>query len=299
MLVACLSSNSPLARSFKALPSIKWITPNFSSFLSGEYKLFLNDEVKGNPVLIIANLSENFESSLLKLLLLIDTIKNKGAGRIFLFIPYLNYMRQDKITHDCFTISAKVIATILSSSPIDQIITLDIHSSLAASYFAPSLQSISFFDIFKKHLNLLERSAILIAPDQGAQERVSLASQNLDLEFAVLDKQRIENQQCRSRLCSGEVRGKNCVILDDILDSGNTLKAAAKELRDRGASSVKAFITHRMVTSYHLNAHELNLDELIIANDCSAAGESSSLLQEEIADLVWKQIEFKLLATAI
>ena len=178
------ASGRALAQKLATILASPIYTPNFNLHKSGEYKVLLEHPTKNRDVLIVADMNNNFTESLLKLLLLIDAVKNQGARKIMLFVPYLSYMRQDKSSANCSAISAKVIAQIISKSAIDLFITLDLHSPLAANYFTCKLINISFFDIFSDYLLGLSKDTIIVSPDQGALFRTNKIATKLGLATA-------------------------------------------------------------------------------------------------------------------
>jgi len=259
------AGNSRLALAIAAKLSLKCIKPGFKEFACGEYAVSIEQNLTGESLLVIGAADRQVDENYMKLLLLLDALKNKGAVSIILFLPYISYSRQDRATLDNDATSARVIANLLNSSPINQLVTLDIHSKQTASYFTKNLYNISAFDLFGELVRGLG-DCVIIAPDKGAGARAQIFAAELGLDIALIDKQRIGNK-VSSVLIKGEVLGKKCVIIDDIIDSGNTVKEAALLLRNNGVISLSAFITHGLFSeNIPEDLQSLGLDELWITD---------------------------------
>jgi ribose-phosphate pyrophosphokinase len=272
MLIVSLEPINHIAQSCASYLEASLYYPDFQTYSLGECKLKWEVDTKNSDVLIVAQMYHDFSDSLLKLLILIDAMQNQGVGKIIIFVPYLSYMRQDKLTALCSAVGAKIVAQIMSAN-IDVLITLDIHSNIAASYMKCPLLSISSYDLFKNMLSQYSKSTLLVAPDSGASARVQNAAEQLGMDYIVLHKQRLQDRQCEIFMETQAANGRDCIIIDDILDSGNTIKAAAQKLRQSGARSVHAFVTHRILdTVANYKAADLYLESLVSALNLDRSG---------------------------
>ena len=289
MVIVPGSTSSVLAASLARLVGVPVITPCVTRFSDGEINLEFPQSFvpfQGHVVLL-QSLCSPAGDNLLELVLTADAARHAlTPSRITAIIPYLCYSRQDRVMRrvesgETFVsaLSAKVIANVISRSCIDHVVTVDLHSSQAAGFFDIQFTSISACDVFVDCLEgspLMER-LVVVAPDYGALGRVrafvnALSSRyNVNsIQVAMVDKYRESPGVSEVMHVVGNVRDRNCLILDDIVDSGGTLCNAAAALKARGAISVHGFITHGVLSG---KAHETieasELDSLVVTNTIS------------------------------
>lgn len=216
-------------------------------FEDGELRVRLEGSLERENVLIVQSTSKPAHDSLMELLLLVDAAKNAGARSITALIPYFGYSRQnnDKILNE--PVSARLVAKLLEAAGIDRLVTLDLHAKNIEDFFTIDVHNVETTNLFADFLR--EKSNLMIvSPDEGGKERAKKLAGLLDVPYAVITKTRNTNGTCKMETISAEVKNYNCVLVDDIVNTGNTLCKAAEMLIERGALSVNAFVTHAVLS---------------------------------------------------
>jgi ribose-phosphate pyrophosphokinase len=209
-------------------------------FPSGEYLSKIHHPISSNEeVIIVGSMAPPTNDHLMKLVSIIDAARNSGARNITLIAPYLGYSRQNSMEPPYSSIGMKIIAQILEAVGVTRLITVDIHSLESLHYFSIEVIHISVVEILSYYSSILNLDNVtIIAPDKGSSERLK----NLSSNIITMSKTR-KNNEIYMEL-NGDVEGKNCLIIDDIIDSGNTMEAAVKSLKANKAGSIKAYCTH-------------------------------------------------------
>jgi ribose-phosphate pyrophosphokinase len=209
-------------------------------FPSGEYLSKIYHPISSDEeVIITGSMAPPTNDSLMELVSMIDAARNSGAKNITLITPYLGYSRQDSIELPYSSIGMKMIAQILEAVGVTRLITVDIHSLESLSYFSIEVIHISVIEILSYYSSILNLDNVtIIAPDKGSEKRLKNVSSNI----ITMSKTR-KDKEIYMEL-NGNVEGKDCLIIDDIIDSGNTIEAAVKCLEVNKAASIKAYVTH-------------------------------------------------------
>ncbi len=207
-------------------------------FHDGELQVFLDGPIDGDTVTIVHSISNPVNDNLMELLLMVDAAKRTGAKHIIAIIPYIAYARQDRLTRNGSALPISLIAKLLETSGVTKIITLDIHSDAALEVFSMPIINLPMIGF-----NELNKYDIMVAPDEGARLRAIGLAEKFGKEYAIISKSRIQNE-CIAVNITGDVRGKKCIIVDDIIDSGKTIRAASNLLIHHGAKSVDAYVSH-------------------------------------------------------
>lgn len=240
------SSNQELAKQIAIDTGYSLLCAKIENFESGELKVQILDKV-GPDVAIIQSTNAPTNNCLMELLLLIDAAKCAGAKNIIAVIPYFGYSRQDKASYEYGPVTLNLIFKMIESAGATKIITLDFHSSLAIQNSNIPIENLSTESIFLPKLKTME-DVVVVSPDAGGVERVKKYSSLLGCNFAVIEKIRDQNNLPIAKKIIGNVKGKNCMIIDDIIDSGNTLCVAAELLSQQGAKNIQAIITHAVLS---------------------------------------------------
>jgi ribose-phosphate pyrophosphokinase len=209
-------------------------------FRSGEYLAKINEAIsQSEEVIIIGSMVPPINDSLMRLVSIIDAVRNSGAKNITLISPYLGYSRQNSIELPYSSIGVKIIAQILESVGITRLITVDIHSLESLRYFSMEVIHINVIEILSYYSSLLNLNNVtIIAPDKGSEMRLK----NLGYNIIAMNKTR--NNNSIDMMLNGDVEGKNCLIIDDIIDSGKTIEAAIKCLKANKARDIRVYCTH-------------------------------------------------------
>ncbi|GHV72638.1 ribose-phosphate pyrophosphokinase [Bacteroidia bacterium] len=237
-------------------------------FSDGEIQPALLQNVRGSDVFIIQSTFAPAEN-LLELMLLVDAAKRASARKIITIIPYFGYARQDRKDRPRVPIGAKLIANLLSSAGISRLITLDMHADQIQGFFDIPVDHVYASQIFLAHIhNNFDTSNIIFAsPDAGGTRRAQTYAKSLGNGFVVCYKLRNRPNEVGTIELLGDVTDKDVILLDDIIDTGNTICKAAKVIRSNGARSVRAMITHPLLTgNAYQNVLNSELDELVVTD---------------------------------
>ena len=186
----------------------------------------------------------------MELLLCIDALKRSSAKNITAVIPYFGYARQDRKVVPRTSISAKLVSNLITKAGADRVVTVDLHAGQIQGFFDIPVDNLFATPIFARHIkkNIKNKNIICVAPDVGGTERARALGKLLDVGLAIVDKRRPAPGKSKVMNVIGNVKGKNSIIVDDIIDSGGTIVNAAQALKDRGAKDVYVYITHGVLT---------------------------------------------------
>jgi ribose-phosphate pyrophosphokinase len=237
-------------------------------FSDGELRVQINEPVREKRVFIIQSLCAPANDNIMELLLLIDAVKRASAKEINVVVPYYAYARQDRKDQPRVPISAKLLAKLLETAGADRIITVDLHAEQIQGFFEIPVEHITALPLFGKYLeNLNLEDLVIVSPDAGGAKRANKLAKKLGAELAIIYKMRPRPNAVEVFDVIGNVEGKNCVIVDDIVDTAGTLVAAADMLLKKGAKSVRACITHGVLSGPAVERlNNSSLEELVITD---------------------------------
>ena len=240
------------------------------TFSDGEVSVKINENVRGKDVYLIQPTCSPTHKNLIELILMVDALRWSSAGRITAVIPYFGYARQDRrVRSERVPISAKVIADILERSGIDRVLTVELHSEQIQGFFDIPVDNIYGTKVMVDDINNQSFSDLLVvSPDVGGVVRSRALAKALDLsDLAIIDKRRDEANKSEVMNVIGEVAEKDCLIVDDMADTCGTLCNAAKALKEKGAKTVTAYITHPVLSGNAIEKiNESTLDQLIVTD---------------------------------
>lgn len=243
---------------------------SLSRFSDGETSLEIMESVRGSDVFVVQSVCEPTNDNLMDLLIMIDALRRASAERITAVIPYYGYARQDRRVRSVrVPITAKLVANMLGTAGVDRVLTVDLHSEQIQGFF-----DIPVDNVYASPLLLLDiyRSKypdlIVVSPDVGGVVRArSVAKQLDDAELAIIDKRRARANQSQVMHIIGDVAGKTCIVIDDMVDTAGTLCNAAGALKKHGAKKVVALTTHAVLSGSALdNIETSELDELVVTD---------------------------------
>ena len=237
-------------------------------FSDGEIAISINESVRGKDCYIIQSTAEPVNDNLMELCIMIDAMKRASAGRINAVIPYYGYGRQDRTAKARDPITAKLVADIIQVAGADRVITMDLHAAQIQGFFnIPTdhlLGAPVLIDYFSKQ-NI--EDLVIVSPDHGSVKRARDFAQHLDTTIAIIDKRRPRPNVSEIMNIIGDIEGKNCVIVDDMVDTAGTICNAANALKERGAKSVKACATHGVLSGPALERIEKSaIEEMVFLN---------------------------------
>ncbi|MGI4776353.1 MAG: ribose-phosphate diphosphokinase [Janthinobacterium lividum] len=242
MKIIAGSTHHGLAKRVASLLDAPLIKPLISRFSDSEFKVQIIDDIRDDDVYIIQSTSEPVNENLVELLLLIDTARCAGANKITAIIPYFGYSRQDHTTYNYGPLPAQLVINLIQHAGAEKVIVIDIHSSSVLKNSTLLIQNLSPSHLFTKLIS--SSSPLIVGPDVGSTDRVQILSSHTGWDFIIFNKIRTFNDNCIISSEAISVEGRDCILIDDIIDTGNTICQAATYLRYRGAASVKAFVTH-------------------------------------------------------
>jgi ribose-phosphate pyrophosphokinase len=251
LLVFSGRSNPPFAKTVCNVLGIPEGNIETSHFSDGEISVEIGDNVRGGDVFVLQSTCAPCNDSLMELLIIIDALKRSSAGRITAAIPYFGYARQDRKVKPRVPITAKLVADMITTAGADRVLTLDLHAGQIMGFFNIPVDNLFALPILVPYLRekYLGSDVTIVAPDVGGVERARLFATRLDnAPIAVIDKRRSGPNMVASMNVVGEVDGKTCIIVDDMVDTGGTLMKAAQTLRDKGATRVVACCVHPVLS---------------------------------------------------
>ena len=264
-----------------------------SQFSDGEVQVEIQENVRGKDVFVIQPTCMPTNDNVMELLIMLDALKRSSAERITAVIPYFGYSRQDRRVRSIrVPISAKVIANLLQVAGADRVLTVDLHADQIQGFFDIPVDNIYaspilLGDVYKRK----DPNLIVVSPDVGGVVRARALAKRLDdADLAIIDKRRPEANKSEVMHIIGEVEGKSCYIIDDLVDTAGTLCAAAKALKEHGATSVRAYATHPVLSGKAIgNLENSVLDELVVTDTIPLRDEAvhcTKIRQVEVAGLV-------------
>ena len=244
------NSNKPLNKKIAKFLKSKLINSSIRKFSDGEIYIEINENIRGNSIFIIQSISSPANDNLMELLLCIDALKRSSAKNITAVIPYFGYARQDRKVVPRTSISAKLVSNLITKAGADRVVTVDLHAGQIQGFFDIPVDNLFATPIFARHVkkNIKNKDIICVAPDVGWTERARALGKLLNVGLAIVDKRRPKPGQSQVMNVIGNVVGKTCIIVDDIIDSGGTIINAAKALKARGAKEVYVYITHGVLS---------------------------------------------------
>lgn len=244
---------------------------SITRFSDGEISVKINENIRGKDVFIVQPTSPPSNDNLIELLILIDAAKRASAGRITAVVPYYGYARQDRKDQPRVPITAKLVANLLVASGIDRLLTIDLHAGQIQGFFdvpVDHLYAVNVFvDYFLKHKI---KNLVVVSPDVGGIKMARAYAKRLGALLAIVDKRRISDTQAEVMHILGEVKGKNVVLVDDLIATGGTIKEAAVALSEKGAKDIYAAVTHPVLCGAALKHMKSSpLKELVVTNTIS------------------------------
>ena len=268
-----------------------------SRFSDGEITVEINENVRGKDVFVLQSTCAPTNDHLMEMMLMIDALKRASAERITAAIPYFGYARQDRRPRSArVAISAKVVANMLQGVGVDRVLIMDLHADQIQGFFDIPVDNIYASPILLGDLNKKQYDNLLIvSPDVGGVVRARALAKCLNCDLAIIDKRRPKANVSEVMHVIGEVENRNCVIMDDIVDTAGTLTKAAEVLKERGAKKVLAYCTHAVLSGPAIQRIiDSPLDELVITDTIplsQAAKDSGKIRQLSCASLLAETIK--------
>ena len=283
-IIACNSSKS-LSEKISEHIGMPLADASLRTFNDREIFVEINENIRGNSIFVIQSVSSPANDNLMELLLCIDALKRSSAKNITAVIPYFGYARQDRKVVPRTSISAKLVSNLIAKAGADRVVTVDLHAGQIQGFFDIPVDNLFATPIFARHVKkkIKTKNLICIAPDVGGTERARALGKLLNVGLAIVDKRRPKAGQSQVMNIIGDVRGKTCIIVDDIIDSGGTIVNAAAALKKRGAKDVHVYVTHGVLSGGAENKiKKSNIKNLVITDTIDNAAKVKNIKNIEV-----------------
>ena len=237
-----------------------------TKFSDGEISVNILESVRGQDIYVIQSTNNPVNDNLMELLIMIDALKRASAGRINAVIPYYGYARQDRKAKARDPITAKLVADLIVAAGADRVLTMDLHANQIQGYFNIPVDHLLGMPILAKYLNEEQmEDLVVVSPDHGSVTRARNLAQMLNCPIAIIDKRRPEPNKSEIMNIIGNIEGKNCIIIDDMIDTAGTICNAANAIKALGAKSVRAAATHAILSGPAVERLEASaIEELVL-----------------------------------
>lgn len=286
-LLTC-NSNKILANKIADHIGIKLLKADVKRFADNEIFVEVQENVRGEDIFVIQSTSYPANDHLMELLIAIDALRRASAKRITAVIPYFGYARQDRKVAPRTPISAKLVANLITSAGADRVLTLDLHAGQIQGFFDIPLDNLYASPVFIRDIteNFPTNNLVIVSPDVGGLVRARGIASKINAELAIVDKRRPVAGVSEVMNIIGDVEGRNCIIVDDMVDSGGTLCNAGEALIQKGANSVSAYVTHGVLSNKaYQRISNSKFKNLVITNSIQPTEEVLSTKNIRIIDI--------------
>ena len=291
------TGNLELSKKIAQNLKLKLVNSNIKRFADGEIYVEINENIRGNSIFVIQSIATPANDNLMELLICIDALRRSSAKNITAVIPYFGYARQDRKVVPRTAISAKLVSNLITNAGAHRIVTVDLHAGQIQGFFDIPVDNLFSTPIFSKHIKkyISNKNIICVAPDVGGVERARALGQKLNVGLAIVDKRRPAPGKSQVMNIVGNVKGKNCLLVDDIIDSGGTIVNAAKALKEKGAKDVYVYVTHGVLSGNAVEQiNNSKIKKLILTdtiNNSNKIKKSSKIVVLSISNLMAEAIK--------
>ena len=274
-LISC-NSNLPLAKAMAEYLGLTLAEATIRRFPDLEIFAEVHENMRGEDVFVVQSTSFPANDNIMELLVVMDAVKRASARRVTAVIPYFGYARQDRKPGPRTPISAKLVANIITRAGADRVLTIDLHAGQIQGFFDIPLDHLYAAPVLVNDIkeNYQGKDLMIVSPDVGGVVRARALAKRLEVDLAIVDKRRERAGVSEVMNIIGDVKGRDCILMDDIVDSGGTLVNAAEALKKQGANSVSAYITHGVLSGGAVARIENSiLQELVITDSIQVTEE--------------------------
>jgi ribose-phosphate pyrophosphokinase len=277
-IVAC-NSNRPLAEAVAAGLNLPLAKASIRRFADMEVFVEIHENVRGEDVFVVQSTSYPTNDNLMELLITLDALRRGSARRITPVIPYFGYARQDRKSGPRTPISAKLVANLITEAGANRVLTMDLHAGQIQGFFDIPVDNLPAAPLFARDIEerFAGREPMIVSPDVGGVLRARIIARRLNTDLAIIDKRRERAGVSEVMNIIGEVEGRDCIIIDDICDSGGTLCNAAEALLANGAKSVQVYVSHGVLSGGAVARIAASPIEMMTITDSIAATEAVRL----------------------
>jgi ribose-phosphate pyrophosphokinase len=290
------SAHPDLTRDIASFLGVSVGQARLRRFPDSEVSFQIDENIRGTDVFIIQPTSNPVDEHLVELLIMIDAFRRSSAARITAVLPYYGYARQDRKDKPRVPISAKLVANVLSAAGTNRVLTMDLHKAQIQGFFDIPVDHLFAAPVIIDHLSRLDYPKLtMVSPDAGGAERARAYAKRLDAELAVIDKRRTDDGTAEVMNVIGDVKGRTCILQDDIIDTAGTITKGAKALKASGAERVIACAVHGVLSDPAVKRiEESPIDQLIVTNtipQSSASAACSKIVVLSVARLLGQAIK--------
>ena len=245
------NSNKSLAESIVSRLGMRLGAATVSKFSDGEIMVKIDESVRGRDVFVVQPTNAPSDSNLMELMVMTDALKRASANTITAIMPYFGYSRQDRASEPRVPITAKLVSNLIATSGVDRVVTMDLHAGQIQGFFDIPVDNLYALPVFYKYMqdnNLCNDDTVIVSPDAGGVARARIYAKKFGMPLAIIDKRRSGPNVAKVMHVIGEIAGKKCILIDDMIDTAGTLTEAAVALMEHGAVSVKAMATHGILS---------------------------------------------------
>ncbi|MBR9972990.1 ribose-phosphate pyrophosphokinase [Magnetospirillum sulfuroxidans] len=293
-ILAC-NSNRPLAEAIAEYMTMSITKASVRRFSDMEVFVEIHENVRGEDVFVIQSTCYPTNDNLMELLITLDALKRGSARRVTAVIPYFGYARQDRKSGPRTPISAKLVANLITTAGANRVVTLDLHSGQIQGFFDIPLDNLYAAPVFVNDIRARYDNVMIVSPDVGGVVRARAIASRIDADLAIIDKRRERAGVSEVMNIIGDVKGRRCILVDDIVDSAGTLCNAAEALMKAGAVSVSAYVTHGVLSGGAVaRVTSSPMEELVITDSIPATEAiklAHNIRQVTIAPLMAESIQ--------
>ena len=264
------NSNKSLAEGIVSRLGMRLGAATVSKFSDGEIMVKINESVRGRDVFVVQPTNAPSDTNLMELMIMADALQRASANTITAIMPYFGYSRQDRASEPRVPITSKLVANLITTSGIDRVVTMDLHAGQIQGFFDIPVDNLYALPVFYKYMqdnNLCNDDTVIVSPDAGGVARARTYAKKFGMPLAIIDKRRSSPNVAKVMHVIGDVAGKKCILIDDMIDTAGTLTEAAAALMENGAVSVKAMATHGILSGPALDRIGASVIEKVIITD--------------------------------
>ncbi len=264
------NSNKSLAESIVSRLGMRLGAATVSKFSDGEIMVKIDESVRGRDVFVVQPTNAPSDSNLMELMVMTDALKRASANTITAIMPYFGYSRQDRASEPRVPITAKLVSNLIATSGVDRVVTMDLHAGQIQGFFDIPVDNLYALPVFYKYMqdnNLCNDDTVIVSPDAGGVARARIYAKKFGMPLAIIDKRRSGPNVAKVMHVIGEIAGKKCILIDDMIDTAGTLTEAAVALMEHGAVSVKAMATHGILSGPAIDRISSSVIEKVIITD--------------------------------
>ncbi len=280
------NANKKLAESICSYLNIEIGRAKVSKFSDGEIQVEIEESVRGMDTFLVQPTCPPVSHNLMELLIMLDAVKRASASRITVVIPYYGYARQDRKVVPRTSISARLVANLITIAGASRILAMDLHAGQIQGFFDIPVDHLYALPVQFNYLKKITGDIVVVSPDAGGVERVRELAKRLNASIAIIDKRREKANVSKVMSIVGNVKNKTAILLDDMIDTGGTIVQAAQTLMQNGASSVYACCTHPVLSGNAVEKlKDSSIQELVVTNTIPLSQEAEKLKNITLLDV--------------